>query len=293
MVEVEKVAGKHLFSSDLYEIKALSCDFSQDKAPLKGYNDCFCLMLVKTGGVQFEVSKQSFQLHTGHVLIDKPDYEYRMSATSAQCTVLNFSNDFYLRLSEELQLDHTGFFANQNALTQLLMADPVVEYLHHQLLQYPYLSQIELDGLVFELLDCMVKKASLDKVDATDNTAKKFHLPIIERAKEYIHQQFQNDFSLFDLSSFACASPFHFSRIFKRYTSASPHQYVLNVRLKHSEMLLKNTAKPITDIAYQCGFNNAEYFATAFKQKYGLSPSLYKQKSPELLAPLFQGFQIP
>lgn len=293
MVEVEKVAGQHLFSSDFYEIKALSCDFSQDKAPLKGYNDCFCLMLVKTGGVQFEVAKQSFDLYTGHILVDKPDYEYRMSATSAQCTVLNFSNDFYLRLLDELQLDCTGFFANQNALTQLLKADPVVEYLHHQLLQYPYLSQIELDGLVFELVGCMIKKATMKQADATDYTPKKFHLPIIERAKEFIHQQFPNDFSLFELSSFACASPFHFSRLFKRYTSVSPHQYVLNVRLKHSEMLLKNTSKPIADIAYQCGFNNAEYFATAFKQKYGLSPSMYKQKSPKLPSPLFKGLQIP
>lgn len=293
MVEVEKVAGQHLFSSDFYEIKGLSCDFSQDKAPLKGYNDCFCLMLVKTGGVQFEVAKQSIDLYTGHILVDKPDYDYRMSATSAQFTVLNFSNDFYLRLLEGLQLDHTGFFANKNALTQLLKADPTVEYLHHQLLQYPFLSQIELDGLVFELVDCMVKKATVKQADATDYTPKKFHLPIIERAKEYIHQQFHNDFSLFDLSSFAYASPFHFSRLFKRYTSVSPHQYVLNVRLKHSEMLLKNTAKPIAEIAYQCGFNNAEYFATAFKQKYGLSPSLYKQTRPKLPSPLFQGLQIP
>lgn len=289
MVEVEKVAGQHLFSSDFYEIKALSCDFSQDKVPLKGYNDCFCLMLVKTGGVQFEVSKQSFDLHTGHILVDKPDYEYRMKASSVQCTVLNFSNDFYLRLLEELQLNRTGFFANHNALTQLLKADPVVEYLHHRLLQHPYLSQIELDGLVFELVDCMVKKATLNQPDA-NSTAKKFHLPIIERAKEFIHQQFHNDFSLFDLSSFACASPFHFSRLFKRYTSVSPHQYVLNVRLKHSEMLLKNTSKSITDIAYQCGFNNAEYFATAFKQKYSLSPTLYKQKDH---SPLFPVAQIP
>lgn len=279
MIEVERVVSQHLFSSDFYEIKALSCDFSQDKAPLQGYNDCFCFMLVKTGGVQFEVSKQSFDLHTGHVLIDKPNYEYRMKTTSAQCTVLNFSNDFYLCLLEELKLGCAGFFAKRNALTQLLKADPVIEYLHHQLLQYPYLSQIELDGLVFELVDCMVKKALVQLPDATTDAPKKFHLPIIERAKEYIQQNFHTDFSLFDLSNFACASPFHFSRLFKRYTSVSPHQYVLNVRLKHSEMLLKNTNKPITEIAFECGFNNADYFATAFKQKYGLSPSMYRQRA--------------
>lgn len=279
MSQLEKVVSPSAYHSGFYEIKNLAFDFSPDQAPIQGYNDCFCFMLINNGTLHFDVAKQSIALHTGRVLIDKPDYEYRMKATSGQCTVFNFSNDFYLRLIEDLQLDHSGFFADRNALTQLLHADPAIEYLHHHLLQYPYLSQIEVDVLMFELVDCMVKKALVHLPDATTDAPKKFHLPIIERAKEYIQQRFYTDFSLFELANFAHTSPFHFSRVFKRYTSVSPHQYVLNVRLKHSEMLLKHTAKPITEIAFESGFNNAEHFATVFKQKYGLSPSMYKQKA--------------
>lgn len=274
----EKIASQGLHHSNWYEIKDLRWDFSQDSSPLSGYNDCFCLMLLRRGTLRFDIARDTLNMHSGHILIDKPNYEYRMSADSGQCTVLNFSDEFYARLIEEMQLDRNTFFANSNYLTFLLESTPVIEYLHHQLLQHMYLSQIELDGLMFELLTHAVNRTATHELEVISKTPKKFHLPIIERAKEYIHQYFQDDFSLLELSNFTYTSPFHFSRIFKHYTAVSPHQYVLQVRLKHSEMLLKNTTKSISDIAFECGFNNPDYFATAFKRGYGLSPSAYKER---------------
>lgn len=274
----EKIASQGLHHSSWYEIKDLRWDFSQDSSPLSGYNDCFCLMLLRRGTLRFDIARDTLNMHSGHILIDKPNYEYRMSADSGQCTVLNFSDEFYARLIEEMQLDRNTFFANCNYLTFLIQSTPVIEYLHHQLLQHMYLSQIELDGLMFELLTHALNRTATHELEVISKTPKKIHLPIIERAKEYIHQYFQDDFSLLELSNFTYTSPFHFSRIFKHYTAVSPHQYVLQVRLKHSEMLLKNTTKSISDIAFECGFNNPDYFATAFKRGYGISPSAYKEK---------------
>lgn len=282
----EKITSRGLHHSSWYEIKDLRWDFSQDSSPLSGYNDCFCLMLVKQGALRFDIANNTLNMHSGHILIDKPNYEYRMSASSGQCTVLNFSDEFYAGLIEEMHLGWNTFFANRNRLTFLQQSTPVMEYLHHQLLQHPYLSQIEMDGLMFELLMHTLKRTATREPELISKAPKKFHLPIIERAKEYIHQYFQHDFSLMELSNFTYTSPFHFSRIFKHYTACSPHQYVLQVRLKHSEMLLKNTAKSVADIAFESGFNNPDYFATAFKREYGLSPSAYKETGR---APLCRG----
>lgn len=278
MSMVEKIASQGLHYSSWYEIKDLRWDFSQDSSPLSGYNDCFCLMLLRRGTLRFDIASDTLNIHSGHILIDKPNYEYRMSADSGQCTVLNFSDEFYARLIGEMHLDRNTFFANSNYLTFLLQSTPVIEYLHHQILQHMYLSQIERDGLMFELLTHALNHTATHELEVISKAPKKFHLPIIERAKEYIHQYFQDDFSLLELSNFTYTSPFHFSRIFKHYTAVSPHQYVLQVRLKHSERLLKNTTKSISDIAFECGFNNPDYFATAFKRGYGISPSAYKEK---------------
>jgi AraC family transcriptional regulator len=105
---------------------------------------------------------------------------------------------------------------------------------------------------------------------------KKNHLLTIERAKEYITQHFSDDISLQDIAAHCYVSPFHFSRIFKTFTSFAPHRFLLSIRLQHAEMLLRDTSLPVTDIAFSSGFNSIEHFSAAFRQQYKLSPALFR-----------------
>jgi AraC-like DNA-binding protein len=105
---------------------------------------------------------------------------------------------------------------------------------------------------------------------------KKNHLVTIEKAKEYITRHFTSDISLAEIADYCNVSPFHFSRIFKTFTSISPHQFLLSIRLKNSELLLKETALPVADIAFTSGFNSIEHFTAAFRQKYKTPPAKYR-----------------
>jgi AraC-like DNA-binding protein len=82
--------------------------------------------------------------------------------------------------------------------------------------------------------------------------------------------------SLMEIAEHCHVSAFHFSRIFKMFTACSPHQFLLTVRLKHAELLLKNTALPVMEIAFSSGFNSIEYFTAAFKNKYGYPPARFR-----------------
>ena len=217
-------------------------------------------------------------MHTGHVLIDKPDYEFRLRPAAGHCSILNFSHDFYSQFVEDMNLKHAFFFSNPNLLTLLLKTTPEMEYLHYHILKNTGTCKLETDSRVIELLKLIVSSITQFPVDdALNATMKKFHLVTIEKAKEYINENFQRDISLFEIATSACVSPFHFSRIFKKFTSFSPHQYLQNVRLKHSEMLLKNSTRPIADVSFDAGFTTAEYFATSFRQKYGMSPTDFRR----------------
>jgi transcriptional regulator GlxA family with amidase domain len=76
-----------------------------------------------------------------------------------------------------------------------------------------------------------------------------------------------------EIAGYCFVSPFHFSRLFKTFTAFSPHQFLLNTRLKNAEILLKNTSLSIADIAFASGFNSIEHFSTAFKNKFKCAPS--------------------
>lgn len=50
-----------------------------------------------------------------------------------------------------------------------------------------------------------------------------------------------------------------------------------NIRLKHGSQLLKNKSMSIAEVAYECGFSNPKYFATCFKEDFGVTPKEYQK----------------
>ena len=71
-------------------------------------------------------------------------------------------------------------------------------------------------------------------------------------------------------------------RLFKQEMGISPSDYLTEIRVERAKALL---AEPkglaITQIAYACGFYDANYFTRLFGQKVGMTPSEYKRKTRE------------
>ncbi|WP_254086531.1 helix-turn-helix domain-containing protein [Dawidia cretensis] len=51
---------------------------------------------------------------------------------------------------------------------------------------------------------------------------------------------------------------------------------MLHTRLKHAEMMLRNTSMPVADAAFASGFNSLEHFTKSFNQQYGLPPAKFR-----------------
>lgn len=279
-IKVKSVVSGVLYTSDFYEVKNWEYDFKQDDKASEGYNDCLCVVYVKRGNFLFDLSKESYDSHSGHILIDKPNYEYRLRPSAGECSIFNFTFNFYRQLVEDCNLKYSFFFSNANILSLMLKAAPETEYLHHQIMKkVGHAGKLEMDNLVLELLRNIVATLTNEIPEEGLNASMRcYHLRTIEQAKEYINENFASDISLYELARHCCVSPFHFSRIFKKFTAYTPHQYLLNIRLKHGEMLLKNSASLVSDISFLSGFNSVEYFATAFKSRYMMSPSQFREK---------------
>jgi AraC family L-rhamnose operon regulatory protein RhaS len=68
----------------------------------------------------------------------------------------------------------------------------------------------------------------------------------------------------------------HLNRIFQSYYQTTPMSYLLRLRLERACMLLKRTQLSVTEISYECGFNDSNYFTRQFTKMYGLSPKAYR-----------------
>jgi AraC-like DNA-binding protein len=278
-----------LYESGFYRILDFKCRCRDCDVSKPEYSDAFAISFVRKGNFLFNVFRQSLDSYNGCVLVTKPGYERTVTHTHTipdECTIFDFSKSFYNELAQHY--GSSNFFSNNDLHSTLVHTNPEMEFLHFyilQLVQNRAGSKLQVDNLVMDVIAKVLDSATDYKPNEKIHARlKKNHLSTIERAKEYITGNFTSDISLMEIAEYSYVSLFHFSRIFKAFTSSSPHQFLLAIRLQHAAMLLRNTSLPVADIAFSSGFNSIEYFTSAFRQKYKYPPAKFrsgKSESPE------------
>lgn len=81
------------------------------------------------------------------------------------------------------------------------------------------------------------------------------------------------------LANIAHMSERSFFRIFQSAMGLSPMAYLLQLRINRAATLLRNSSLSITEIAFEVGFNDSNYFTRQFKKHCHLSPRQYRQRS--------------
>ncbi|WP_027391937.1 helix-turn-helix domain-containing protein [Aquimarina latercula] len=94
--------------------------------------------------------------------------------------------------------------------------------------------------------------------------------------REIVKAHYYENISLEELAILNNQSLSSFKREFRKIYNSSPASYLREKKLEKSIQLLVSTDLRTTDIAYECGFTNVSHFSKTFKNKYGISPTMYK-----------------
>lgn len=103
--------------------------------------------------------------------------------------------------------------------------------------------------------------------------------PILRRVKEKIEANIDGDLSLDSLAEETMYSRAHFLRMFRIATGATPHQYVLGIRLKRAQEQLRKKGSSIIDVAMSCGFSSQSHLTNVFKQYLEMTPAEFRRNS--------------
>jgi AraC family transcriptional regulator len=98
----------------------------------------------------------------------------------------------------------------------------------------------------------------------------------VRRAVELMHARLDRELPLEELAAAAYLSPFHFARLFKKVTGASPHAYLAALRIERAQTLLASADASVTEIAARVGYSSPSHFTKAFRQSTGLTPSAFR-----------------
>jgi len=98
----------------------------------------------------------------------------------------------------------------------------------------------------------------------------------IRRSVELMHAQLAADLSLKEIAAASYLSPFHFARVFKKLTGATPHTYLAAIRTARAQMLLTNPELSVREIGALVGYASPSHFTKAFRQATGLTPRAFR-----------------
>ena len=91
-----------------------------------------------------------------------------------------------------------------------------------------------------------------------------------------LEKDYSSPWKLSGLADLAHMSEGNLHRVFKEAVGQSPIDYLIQLRLHRAMELLSETTLSITEIAFQVGFNDSNYFTRQFKKVVGISPSRYR-----------------
>ena len=99
----------------------------------------------------------------------------------------------------------------------------------------------------------------------------------IRKAVEFMNDCYNQSYSLEDIAKVANLSPYHFIRVFKTELGVTPHEYMVNTRIKRIKEKLADKNISISQAFSLCGMDYSGHFAAVFKQKEGVTPSEYRR----------------
>ena len=103
----------------------------------------------------------------------------------------------------------------------------------------------------------------------------------ILRLKHYISENYEKEITLKQAARFLNVGRNYFCSIFKKETGQTFYDYLINVRIEKAKGFLRKTGLKNYEVAKIVGYDNFNYFSTAFKKVVGVSPNEFRKKVPE------------
>ncbi|NTX60490.1 helix-turn-helix transcriptional regulator [Myxococcus sp. CA051A] len=239
------------------------------------------ISLVRSGVFGFRSEHGPRLLTTGFAMLANPGQQYEISHEHAggdRCIIFRFDE----AALEELVGSPPRGAPRQYFTRSVLPPSSRVEALRHlaekQLAAHGASLGLEELGLALAAhVGALLGRAP--KPEATrDNRAAR---DSVYAALHAIEHDSARELRLEELARVAGLSPYHFLRVFKRETGVTPHRFLLQTRVRRALELLRDTERPVTDIAFDVGFGDLSNFINTFRREVGNSPVRFRKVTPK------------
>ena len=237
------------------------------------------LLYLTEGTLEVTINHSTYLLQAGEAMFIPPNLLHCATARSGKGTfyAVVFSENILILVQEHIssylteEPDNTKYICKLNADTA--WQKETLDYLSQIFFcaEEMRLSEIYIQShilIIWEYLYRYHVSAFLEK--------NKPNTPV-KKVLDFIHNNYQEELSLEDMTKCAHMSKEHLCRIFRKSTGQTPISYLKQYRILKSCYYLQETDKKISEICTLVGFNNISYFNREFLNVLQTTPSQYRK----------------
>lgn len=238
------------------------------------YHPTFTLWLVTGGDVSINIEEKRYLLNKGDAYLFTPNIPYRATTTCENC--------------EFIYIHFNLFTLNEQNLFNIFEFNPFISSATTKKYFDVFFSAFQdfdpTDGIsflalkgAFMLLISKIVQDNFFKFSAEKTSG--IFSGKLQSLLEHIEENLSRKISIKELSSTLFMSEKYFIVYFKSIIGLTPHQYIVERRMKKAYDLLNQNGFSVSQTAEMVGYPDQYSFTKAFKSKYGFSPTRIKNTS--------------
>ncbi|MDR6464637.1 AraC family transcriptional regulator [Chryseobacterium sediminis] len=248
-----------------------------------------CFLYVIKGEFQYKTDEQEFDVPTHYSLFlncisSGKHIQNSNLESNCQVVIVTFYPDILKRIYDRelpsLLQRPVNMVSNQSS--EKINNDFLIQkYVEGLLFYFENPSLINEDILILKLKEIMLLLAQSQNANAVQLILSQLFSPTTYSFKQIIEANLFSQLTIEQLAEKSNLSISSFKREFAKLYEDTPANYIRNKKLEKAAELLLISNERITDIAFDCGFNDLATFTKNFSDKFHISPSGYRQEQKE------------
>lgn len=224
------------------------------------------IMYIVSGNLFVSYRNKSFTAKEGDiVLLDCSEYHYYRADENLEFYFYGFDGSNSKQIFNYI-LETQGVLINsKNNIIIGNFIKSSLDYYEENTSENPFDASMR----IYKILNLLLQRMDAFSISKSEP---------VEQSINYINDHLKAKITMEQLAKMVNLSPSYFSHLFKSNTGYSPRDYITNARMNKAKLLLAETNKSISEIAYAVGYVNGVSFTNVFTEKIGCSPKNFRYK---------------